>query len=96
MLNLIHAAVRVFLDVLAVAFVLEHTHELHEKHREINDAPKQVAGVVDEPGENDRGADARVRSTQSTSRTSRGPAGRTCFGRYVCCLRIMARSLTRV
>lgn len=51
MLNLIHAAVRVFLDVLAVAFVLEHTRELHEKHREINDAPKQVAGVVDEPGE---------------------------------------------
>lgn len=48
MLNLIHAAVRVFLDVLAVAFVLEHTRELHEKHREINDAPKQVAGVVDE------------------------------------------------
>ena len=46
MLNLIHAAVRVFLDVLAVAFVLEHTRELHEKHREINDAPKQVAGVA--------------------------------------------------
>lgn len=60
MLNLIHAVVRVVLDVLAVAFVLEHTRELHEKHREINDAPKQVAGVVDEPGEDDRGADARV------------------------------------
>ena len=60
MLALIHAAVRVFLDVLAVAFVLEHTRELHEKHREINDATKQVAGVVDEPGEDDRGADARV------------------------------------
>ena len=33
MLDLIHAAVRVLLDVLAVAFVLEHTSELHEKHR---------------------------------------------------------------
>lgn len=42
MLDLIHAAVRVFLDVLAVAFVLEHARELHEKHREINDACDQA------------------------------------------------------
>lgn len=31
MLNLIHAAVRVFLDVLAVAFVLEHTRGPHPR-----------------------------------------------------------------
>lgn len=51
--RLVTAAVRVFVDVLAAAFVLEHAQEARKKRREVDDAAGKVADVVDVPREDD-------------------------------------------
>ena len=43
MVDLVTAFVRIFIDVLAAAFVLEHAKKTREKHREVGDATDKVA-----------------------------------------------------
>lgn len=51
--DFVRAAVRVFIDVLAAAFVLEHAQEARKKRHEVDDAAGKVADVVDVPREDD-------------------------------------------